>query len=265
MNVCLGGSIPSFPFLRAAPPEWTAKCVPLMERNLAGSFLQHQHRDRKVLQLKKFITFEGIEGSGKSTQIRLVSGYLGEQEVPHIVTQEPTGTDIGREIGKILFNRRHHSMCAETELLLFCAARAQHVREVILPALEQDKVVLCDRFSDATYAYQGAGRSLDREFIRLLNDYSATGLRPDMTLLFDLPVETGLQRANERNDRLDEPSSADRFEKEKIDFHRRIREGYLELMKKDPPRFRLIDADRDIQIIQQDVRKYIGDFINLRS
>jgi dTMP kinase len=215
--------------------------------------------------VKKLITFEGIEGSGKSTQIKLVAEYFVEKNVPIIVTQEPSGTDIGRKIGSILFNSEHYYMCAETEMFLFCAARAQHVREKILPALEQNKVVLCDRFSDATYAYQGAGRGLDSEFIRLINDYSALYLKPDLTLLFDLPVEIGLQRATDRNNRLKEPSSIDRFERENIDFHRRIREGYLNILRNDPKRFRLIDANQDVNAIQEEVRRHISDFINLQN
>ena len=215
--------------------------------------------------MKKLITFEGIEGSGKSTQIKLVAEYFVEKNVPIIVTQEPSGTDIGRKIGSILFNSEHYYMCAETEMFLFCAARAQHVREKIMPALEQNKVVLCDRFSDATYAYQGAGRGLDHEFIRLINDYSALYLKPDLTLLFDLPVEIGLQRATDRNNRLKEPSSIDRFERENIDFHQRIREGYLNILRNDPQRFRLIDANRDVNAIQEEVRRHISDFINLQN
>ncbi|PKN50927.1 MAG: dTMP kinase [Deltaproteobacteria bacterium HGW-Deltaproteobacteria-13] len=215
--------------------------------------------------MKKFITFEGIEGSGKSTQIKLVAGYLAGKNIPFIVTQEPSGTDIGRKIGGILFNREHHDMCAETEMFLFCAARAQHVREIIMPALELNKVVLCDRYSDATYAYQGAGRGLDPEFIRLINDYSAMGLKPDLTLLFDLPVEIGLQRATDRNNLLKEPSSIDRFEREKIDFHQRIRDAYLSILRNDPGRFRLIDANREVSAIQEEVRKHVSDFINLQN
>lgn len=209
----------------------------------------------------KFITFEGIEGSGKSTQIKLVAQYLNEKNIPFIITQEPSGTDIGAKIGNILFNREHRNICAETEVLLFCAARAQHVRDVILPALKQDKIVLCDRFSDATYVYQGFGRGLNQECIKWLNDYSAMFLKPERTLLFDLPVVTGLKRATERNSRLEEPSTADRFERENLEFHNRIREGYLAMMKNEPERFRLINADRDIGAIQQDVRQCINDFI----
>ncbi|GAB6267671.1 MAG: dTMP kinase [Smithella sp.] len=215
--------------------------------------------------MKKLITFEGIEGSGKSTQIKLVAEYLSRRNVSLVVTAEPSGTAIGRKIGSILFNREHNNMCAETEMFLFCAARSQHVREIIMPAIKQNKVVLCDRFSDATYAYQGAGRGLDNQFIKLINDYSSMLLKPDLTLLFDLPVEIGLQRANKRNDNLKESSSIDRFEKENMDFHRRIREGYLNILKNDPDRFRLIDANRDVETIQKDVRTYINNFINLQD
>ena len=132
--------------------------------------------------MNKLITFEGIEGSGKSTQIKLVAEYLMEKNVPFLITQEPTGTDIGLKIGGILFNREHYHMCAETEMFLFCAARAQHVREKIMPALKQNKVVLCDRFSDATFAYQGFGRGLDHDIIKLINNYSSMLLKPDLTI-----------------------------------------------------------------------------------
>lgn len=212
--------------------------------------------------MKKLITFEGIEGSGKSTQIKLVAEYLMKRNVPVVVTQEPSGTDIGRKIGNILFNREHSHLCAETELFLFCAARSQHVREVIMPALKQDKIVLCDRFSDATYAYQGFGRGLDHKFIRLINDYSAMLLKPEMTLLFDLPVEIGLKRATARNDKLKEPAATDRFERENLEFHRRIREGYLDISRKETLRFRLIDASRDVDVIQEEVRRCIDDFFD---
>lgn len=213
----------------------------------------------------KLITFEGIEGSGKSTQIKRVAQYLSEKNVSFVATQEPSGTGIGRKIGHILFHREHMDICRETELLLFGAARAQHVREVIRPALEQGKLVLCDRFSDATFAYQGAGRGLDMECVKRINDFSSMLVGPDMTLLFDMPVEIGLRRATERNNKLSEPSATDRFERENLDFHTRIREGYLDILKNDPGRFRLIDANRDVEIIQAEVRRHIVDFINLKE
>jgi dTMP kinase len=215
--------------------------------------------------MNKFITFEGVEGSGKSTQVKLLGEYLTGKNIPVLLTQEPSGTPIGRKIGDILFNRGHQAMCPETELFLFCAARAQHVREVVWPALKEGKYVLCDRFSDATFAYQAAGRGLDLDFIRTINNYCAERLKPELTLLFDLPVETGLQRAGQRDVKLKDPSVADRFEKEKLDFHNRVRQGYLNLCAAEPGRFRLIDAARTVDMIAQDTRRHVMEFINRRS
>lgn len=211
--------------------------------------------------MNKLITFEGIEGSGKSTQMRLAARYLTERNIPLVITQEPTGTDIGRKIGDILFNRAHHHICVETEIFLFCAARAQHVREIIMPAINQNKVILCDRFSDATYAYQGAARGINIEFIKLINDYSSMNLKPALTLLFDLPVETGLSRATARDNLLPDSSSSDRFEKESLNFHNKVREGYLDILKNEPDRFRLIDATRDVDSIFQEVLRHITELI----
>ncbi len=211
--------------------------------------------------MNKLITFEGIEGSGKSTQMRLIAQHLTEKNVPLLITQEPSGTDIGKKIGGILFNREHNYMCAETEVFLFCAARAQHVREIIMPALKENRTVLCDRFSDATYAYQGAARGLNLEFIKSINDYSALGLKPNLTLLFDLPVETGLKRATDRDNRLKDSSFSDRFERESLNFHNKVRAGYLDILKSEPARFRLIDANRDVETIRQEVLLHITEFI----
>lgn len=215
--------------------------------------------------MNKFITFEGIEGSGKSTQMKLLGAYLMENKIPTVLTQEPSGTPIGRKIGDILFNRVHQDMCPETELLLFCAARAQHVKEVVRPALKNGKYVLCDRFSDATFAYQAAGRGLDPVFVKTINDYCSQQLKPDLTLLFDLPVEEGLKRAGRRDAALQDPSAADRFEKEKLDFHHRVLQGYHRLCSSDPERFRVIDASRTVDVIAQDVRRHVMDFINTQK
>ena len=157
-------------------------------------------------------------------------GYLSERRIPFVITEEPGGTPIGRKIREMLLNnvpRDTANMSAETELLLFCAARAQHIKEVIGPALKEGRVVLCDRFSDATIAYQGFGRGLDIDFIRRINDFSSAGLKPHFTLLFDLPVETGLRRAMERIAGNKGMPAEDRFEREALEFHRRVREGYL--------------------------------------
>jgi len=211
--------------------------------------------------MNRLITFEGGEGSGKSTQVKLLGEYLRSQNIPHILTLEPAGTAIGKKIGEILFHRSHSGMYPETELLLFFAARAQHVREIVLPAFQESKWVLCDRFSDATFAYQEAGRRLDSDFIRKVNDYSAQQLVPALTLLFDLPVEVGLARAGARDSKLADPSAADRFEREKLDFHNRVRDKYLSLARENPGRFRIIDANRSIDAIAADVRGHVLDFI----
>lgn len=212
--------------------------------------------------MKAFITFEGVEGSGKSTQIKLLEQDLAANAFSVVLTREPTGTPIGRKIGDILFNRSHSGMCPETELMLFFAARAQHVREVIEPALNEGKVVLCDRFSDATFAYQAAGRGLDADFVARVNDYCSRQYKPALTLLFDLPVEAGLARAGRRDAGLDDPSSADRFEREKLDFHNRVRQAYLALAGAEPARFRIIDAARERDVIASDVRREVMRFLS---
>lgn len=212
--------------------------------------------------MNKLITFEGVEGSGKSTQMKLLGEYCREKNIPVVLTQEPSGTVIGRKIGDILFNRLHQDMYPETELLLFCAARAQHVREVVKPALNAGKYVLCDRFSDATFAYQAAGRGLDPVLVKTINDFCANQLKPALTLLFDLPVEIGLQRAGCRDAALHDPSSADRFEKEKLDFHHRVRQAYQQLCLAEPERFRVIDASRTMDVIARDVRRLMMDFVS---
>lgn len=211
--------------------------------------------------MSKLITFEGIEGSGKSTQLRLAAQYFAEKNLPVLATQEPSGTDIGRKIGDILFNRRHQHLCPEAEVFLFCAARAQHVREVITPALKKNITVLCDRFSDATIAYQGAARGLNLEMIKAVDEYSTLGLKPDLTLLFDLPPEAGLKRAGIRDKLLKDSSARDRFEKESFDFHNKVRFGYLNICQSAPERFRLIDASGDIETIQKEVQRHLDNFI----
>jgi dTMP kinase len=215
--------------------------------------------------MNRLITFEGVEGSGKSTQLKLLGEYLLTQSIAHILTLEPAGTPIGRLIGDILFNRKSSAMFPETELLLFFAARAQHVREVVIPALNAGQWVLCDRFSDATFAYQAAGRGLEEGFVSSVNDYSACGLMPGLTLLFDLPVETGLLRAGKRDIQLADPAAADRFEREKLDFHNRVRDKYLSLSRENPDRFRIINADRSVEDISSDVSRHAMDYINHNS
>ncbi|OHE17696.1 MAG: dTMP kinase [Syntrophobacterales bacterium GWC2_56_13] len=225
--------------------------------------------------MTRFVTFEGIEGCGKTTQIRLAAAWLAERGIPVLATAEPGGTPLGRKIREILLNRSSCAIGAEAELLLFAAARAQHVRETILPALEEGQWVLCDRFADATLAYQGFGRGLDAAFIRTLNDFSTCSLKPDLTLLFDLPVEAGLARAKKRTAGTRAQKAEDRFEREekafyrKIKdrhhtqlllpslgrywFHERIRDGYLNLAAGEPERFRIIDGAADVETVHREV------------
>jgi dTMP kinase len=208
--------------------------------------------------MKRFITFEGIEGCGKTTQIRLAEAWFRERRIPVWATAEPGGTPLGLKIREILLNRGGCAISAEAELLLFAAARAQHVREAILPALAGGQWVLCDRFSDATVAYQGFGRGLDIGLIRMLNGYSTPDLSPVRTLLFDLPVETGLQRAGKRASQVAPEAAEDRFECEERAFHERIREGYLKLAAAEPDRFRIIDAAADVDTVRGEVCRHLS-------
>ncbi|NPU85594.1 MAG: dTMP kinase [Syntrophaceae bacterium] len=198
-----------------------------------------------------FITFEGIEGSGKSTQIQLAAQYLEERGIRTRVTGEPGGTALGIRIRELLLNRGPVEIGAESELFLFAAARSQHV-QVLLPALREGCWVLCDRFSDATVAYQGFGRGLDISFVRNVNAFAGGGLVPRLTILVDLPVETGLNRAFARAARQSGPAE-DRFEHEELAFHKRVRSGYLEMARQEPGRFRVIDGGRTIQEIHREV------------
>jgi len=182
-----------------------------------------------------FITFEGIEGSGKTTQLR----RLAERLPDAVVTKEPGGTPTADRIRSILLETSS-TIDPVAEVLLFAASRRQNVVEVIKPALAAGRVVLCDRYTDATLAYQGFGRRLDLDRLRWLNDWATLSLRPDLTLLFDLPEETGLARARQRNDVA--PVDEGRFESEDLRFHRRVREGYLSLAAAEPRRYAVIDA-----------------------
>lgn len=197
-----------------------------------------------------FITLEGGEGAGKSTQLaylqhRLQQALDATGKTLH-VTREPGGTALGEEIRTLLLDHRQAAMAADTELLLMFAARAQHLAEVIRPALAAGEWVLCDRFTDATYAYQGGGRGVDMARIAVLEDWVQGGLRPDLTLLLDLPVDMGMARAGQRGD-------LDRFEREKIDFFEKVRHTYRERAAAEPERFRIIDAAQDIEQVQQQI------------
>jgi len=210
--------------------------------------------------LPLFITFEGVEGSGKTTQIQRLKKYLNLKGIPCKVTREPGGCPIGEKIRKILLNPDHREMDPVAELFLYEAARAQHVEEVIKPSLKKGEVVLCDRFSDATLAYQGYGRRIDLKWIDRLNHLSSQGIRPDVTFLLDCPSDVGLRRAVRRN-RVLRQEEEGRFEKEKIQFHQRVRKGYLAIAKKEPRRVKLIDTQEGEEKVFERICKIVDNLI----
>ena len=202
----------------------------------------------------RFITLEGIEGAGKSTQRDIVRDCLLEAGLEPILTREPGGSEIAERMRALLLDQANRGMDSDAELLLMFAARAEHLHKTILPALETGRWVLCDRFTDATYAYQGGGRGLDRARIAQLEAFVQGPLRPDLTLLFDLPAATGLARARGR-------SAPDRFESEALVFFDQVRAEYLRIADREPERVRRIDAQRDVDSVAADVRLVISGYL----
>ncbi len=202
----------------------------------------------------KFITVEGGEGVGKSSNIEIIANGLRERGIECIVTREPGGTPLAEEIREVLIKRRDEKVCPDTELLLMFAARAQHLNEKILPALDAGTWVVCDRFTDATYAYQSGGRQLPAEKVANLEPFVQGNLRPDVTLLLDAPIEIGMSRACKR-------AELDRFEEEKIGFFNRVRDNYLERAKADPERFIVLDASQTLEAVQADLSNTLNELI----
>ena len=200
-----------------------------------------------------FITFEGPEGSGKTTQIRLLADWLGEQGREVLTTREPGGTRIGEAIREVLLSPAHTEMCAEAEILLFSAARAQIVRETLQPHLIRGGVVLCDRFADSTLAYQGYGRLLDLDTLRQITLFATGGLVPALTICLDLPVVEGLRRKQGGDQ-----AEWNRMERERLDFQERVRLGYLALAAAEPQRWFVLDALRAIEVIQTEIRQRVA-------
>lgn len=192
------------------------------------------------------ITFEGVEGSGKSTQAQLLAQYLKEKGREVIFSREPGGTEIGERIRNILLDPDCRQMDARTELFLYLASRNQHVREKILPALRAGKVVILDRFADSSVAYQGFGRELGERFVARLNKLATRGLKPDITFLVDVPVVVGYQRK--------EKGKLDRMEQEEVKFHERVRNGYLRLARRAPGRIKVVAGEREPMEIQKEIR-----------
>jgi len=203
----------------------------------------------------RFITVEGIEGAGKSTIIQYLKSQLDVAQISSVVTREPGGTPIAEEVRKVLLHKHVEMMNPNTELLLMFAGRAQHISQVILPPLQRGQWVLCDRFTDASFAYQGGGRGIPLSRIRELASWVQGDLRPDLTLLLDLPVEVGLSRITSRNAR-------DRIESEGHDFFERVRERYLVRASKFPGRIRVIDATQNLEHVKQQVVTLLQPLIN---
>ncbi|OIN95425.1 MAG: dTMP kinase [Deltaproteobacteria bacterium CG1_02_45_11] len=205
-----------------------------------------------------FITFEGIEGSGKTTQIRHVVEFLESKGRACVTTREPGGTKTGKRIRAILLDPESKDMDPLTELLLYMADRAQHIKEFINPSLAAGKTVLCDRYYDATVVYQGYARGLDIKLINKLYKLIHNDFKPDITILLDLPAEAGLNRAWKQIDNGARTGLETRFEKEALLFHEKVRTGYLELARKEPGRFLVIDASRDENQVRKDISQSLS-------
>ena len=201
----------------------------------------------------KFITLEGIEGVGKTSNLNFIRQQLEDAGHECIVTREPGGTSLGESLRELLLSHSDENMSPDAELLMMFAARAEHLAKVIRPALEAGKTVLCDRFTEATYAYQGGGRQLDVSKISDLETWVQGDLRPDLTVVLDAPVEVGRARAGQR-------SAPDRIEKERDDFFQRVREAYIELSVNNPQRICLIDASVELEAVQAQIREKLVEY-----
>lgn len=198
-----------------------------------------------------FITIEGPDGAGKSTQIELLKEYFKDRGKDIVITREPGGTEISEKIRDIILDNENTAMADTTEALLYAASRAQHVHQKISPALKEGKVVICDRFVHSSLVYQGIGRGLGVEEVKGINDFAIEGIKPDITLFFDISPEVALKRKT-KNDK------GDRLENEKVDFHQKVYEGYKQLIEKYPKEFTIIDATRSIEEIHKEIIKALG-------
>lgn len=205
------------------------------------------------MQRGQFITLEGGEGLGKTTNLAFINTLLIERDISVVVTREPGGTVLAEKLRQLLLENNDEPIAEQTELLLMFAARAQHINNVIEPALSQGKWVLCDRFTDSTYAYQGGGRKIDLETIRWLESFVQQQLKPDLTLLFDAPVELGMKRAKKRG-------RLDRFENEQLMFFNTVRQAFLKQAANYPQRIKIINAELPLLEVQQSITHYLGLF-----
>ncbi|MEO8648311.1 MAG: dTMP kinase [Acidobacteriota bacterium] len=205
----------------------------------------------------KLITFEGIDGSGKSTQLRMLAGELRQQGTDVITTCEPGGTPLGRRLREAILETEE-TVSPLAELLLFAADRAQHVDFLIKPAIAEGRIVISDRFADATFAYQGAGRGFSADTVDRIIDLATGGLKPDLTLFFDISVERGLERMSQRSE---QGGRRNRMDAETTDFYRRVREAYLGIADREPKRFRVVDANGSIEATQTRVVAIVGELL----
>lgn len=203
----------------------------------------------------RFITFEGGDGTGKTTQLKALESHLQSKGCSCVSTREPGGTSLGKLIRQVLLEVGKQAIASPTELFLYLADRAQHVQEVILPAIDGGKIVLCDRYTDSTLAYQGYGRGIDLDLLRQLNQFANRGVKPDLTLLLDCPVELGLSRTAQRQSNAGSARGReDRFEREKVEFHEKVRAGFLAMARAEPERFRVIDAARPMEQVSREIQ-----------
>jgi dTMP kinase len=200
-----------------------------------------------------FIVFEGIEGCGKTTQISLAGKFLNEHNIPCMVTREPGGTPIGDEIRKILLSAKNSDILPLTELLLYTASKVQHLHQIIQPAMNNGIIVLCDRFFDATMAYQGYGEGLPLVLLEKVRSLALSGLAPDLTILLDCAADLGLNRSLSRIRTEGKEQAEGRFEAKELAFHERVREGYLQLAHREPQRFQIIDGGLPVEDAQQKI------------
>lgn len=199
-----------------------------------------------------FITLEGPEGAGKTTQLKLLAKFLQDENIDHVMTRDPGGTSLGKPIRRILLDAKS-VVSPVAELLLYEADRAQNVSEIILPALDEGKVVFCDRYIDSTLAYQGYGRGIDLDLISKINEVATQGLMPRRTILFDIESSAGLARLH--------PSGHDRLEREALEFHQKVRNGYLRLSEQDPDRWRKLDAAMAMHSVQEELRRFVMEVV----
>jgi len=207
------------------------------------------------MSLGRFITLEGGEGCGKSTNIKFIEQLLKSEGISVVVTREPGGTVLAENIRQLLLDKEQESLAEETELLMMFAARAQHIKHVIEPALAKGSWVLCDRFTDSSFAYQGGGRNMDYAAITWLENFVQKNRRPDLTLLLDVPVEVGMLRAKKRG-------ALDRFELEKLEFFNKVRASFLDIAKNEPKRVQVINAELDLSEVQSNITMLVKRFIH---